>query len=329
MRLKHRLLPLLALFSFLSVGRADDVSLRKQPQTSVGFRPVAQNAVHRLSVRNPFPGRSGQLTPATLVNFDVGRLMSLEPEYESVPVGSTSATFVVPSAGNCPFALSLAGTGPGSSLGWTFNQTSGTVNGTSSSSWFSCGSTVTIGSGRQRNGGSPSEIFAAIAFANRIADRANIVEGRSHGPPPERYSCFISFSSADEPLARKLVVHLREHGVRCWFAPDDLRIGESIRRSISKAIREHDRMLVLMSKNSVRSKWVESEVEIGFAEERRRGTDVLFPVRLDDEISTNEDGWASDVQLKKVGDLTDWADDARYEAGFARILADLVKCKKA
>jgi len=32
------------------------------------------------------------------------------------------------------------------------------------------------------------------------------------------YSCFISYSSEDDPLARRLHADLQDKGVRCWFA---------------------------------------------------------------------------------------------------------------
>jgi hypothetical protein len=67
----------------------------------------------------------------------------------------------------------------------------------------------------------------------------------------EFYSCFISYSSADESFARKLHGDLQEHGVRCWFAPKDMRIGDGIRLSIDQAIMEFDKLLLVLSNKSV------------------------------------------------------------------------------
>lgn len=45
----------------------------------------------------------------------------------------------------------------------------------------------------------------------------------------EYESCFISYSSKEEALAAQLNGDLRNKGVRCWFAPTDLKIGAEIR----------------------------------------------------------------------------------------------------
>ena len=55
--------------------------------------------------------------------------------------------------------------------------------------------------------------------------------------PIEYYSCFISYSSKDEEFAKRLHAALRAAYVCCWFAPEDLRIGERFRRKIDEAIR--------------------------------------------------------------------------------------------
>ena len=49
------------------------------------------------------------------------------------------------------------------------------------------------------------------------------------------YSCFISYSSKDEALAKRLYANLQSNHVRCWFAPEDLKIGDRIRTGIDEA----------------------------------------------------------------------------------------------
>src|SRR5438552_2096950 len=80
------------------------------------------------------------------------------------------------------------------------------------------------------------------------------------GKPIEYYSCFISYSSKDDAFARRLYADLQSHNVRCWFAPEDLKWGERIRTGIDEAIRMHDKLLLILSKHSVASGWVEREV---------------------------------------------------------------------
>ena len=46
------------------------------------------------------------------------------------------------------------------------------------------------------------------------------------GKPIDFYSCFISYSSQDDDFAQRLHADLQHQGVRCWFAPEDLKIGD-------------------------------------------------------------------------------------------------------
>src|SRR5690349_19412779 len=42
--------------------------------------------------------------------------------------------------------------------------------------------------------------------------------------PIQFYSCFISYASKDQEFAERLHADLQSKGVRCWFAPEDLKI---------------------------------------------------------------------------------------------------------
>jgi hypothetical protein len=95
------------------------------------------------------------------------------------------------------------------------------------------------------------------------------------------YSCFISYSAKDDDFAKRLHADLQNKGVRCWFAPHDMRIGDKILDTIDAAIRLREKVLLILSKDSIASDWVEIEVKKAYAEERTRGRTVLFPIRLD------------------------------------------------
>src|SRR6185436_5247000 len=102
---------------------------------------------------------------------------------------------------------------------------------------------------------------------------------------------------------------LQNHGVRCWFAPEDLKIGDKIRSRIDEVIRIHDKVILIISQNSVSSQWVEQEVETAIEQERREKRTVLFPIRLDDAIMNVQSGWpASIVRTRYIGDFSDWKD---------------------
>jgi hypothetical protein len=143
-------------------------------------------------------------------------------------------------------------------------------------------------------------------------------------PLTEYYSCFISYSSKDEAFAQRLHTDLQQKGVRCWFAPEDMKIGDKIRPRIDESIRIHDKLLLVLSKNSINSTWVEKEVETAFEEENKRKQTVLFPVRLDKAVMDTDQAWAADIRrTRHIGDFSWWKDHDAYQQAFERLLRDL------
>jgi hypothetical protein len=142
--------------------------------------------------------------------------------------------------------------------------------------------------------------------------------------PIQFYSCFISYSSKDHPFAERLHADLQSKGVRCWFAPEDLKIGAEIRIGIDESIRVHDKLLLVLSDTSVKSQWVQQEVETALAKEREQGRTVLFPIRLDDTVMQVSTGWPAYLKnTRNIGDFTRWKDHDSYQKAFERLLHDL------
>ncbi len=142
--------------------------------------------------------------------------------------------------------------------------------------------------------------------------------------PIEFYSCFISYSTRDDEFVERLYADLQARGVRCWFAPEDLKIGERFRQRIDDAIRLHDKLLIVLSENSVRSAWVRDEVESCLEREHRENRTVLFPIRLDDDVMVTTEAWAASIRRQRhIGDFHDWKDHDAYQSGFKRLLRDL------
>ncbi len=148
--------------------------------------------------------------------------------------------------------------------------------------------------------------------------------GALKGDPIQFYSCFISYSSKDNAFARRLHADLQNNGVRCWFAPEHMKIGDKIRPAIHDAIRLYDKLLLILSKDSVHSQWVEDEVERALEKERRDGSTVLFPIRLDDSVMEIDRGWPVTLRNSRhIGDFRHWKDHESYQAAFDRLLRDL------
>ena len=145
-----------------------------------------------------------------------------------------------------------------------------------------------------------------------------------HGDAIQYYSCFISYSSTSQDFAERLYADLQNKGVRCWFAPEDMKIGAKIRHAIDSAIRLRDKLLVILSETSVNSQWVETEVETAMEEERERGEPVLFPVRIDDAVMETKAPWARMLRRERnIGNFTGWKNHDSYQRAFERLLRDL------
>ena len=142
--------------------------------------------------------------------------------------------------------------------------------------------------------------------------------------PIEFYSCFLSYSSANEDFAKRLYADLHREGVRCWFAPIDMKIGDKIRSRIDEAIHLQDKLLLLLSEHSIQSSWVEDEVEAALEKEQRQQREVLFPVRLDGSVMQTSQAWAAKLRrTRHIGDFTHWTDPQAYQRAFERLLRDL------
>ena len=98
--------------------------------------------------------------------------------------------------------------------------------------------------------------------------------------PIQFYSCFISYSTKDQVFADQLYGDLYNQGVRCWFAPHNIQGGKKIHEQIDQAIRVYDRLLVILSEDSMKSNWVETEIAHARQRELKEGKRVLFPISL-------------------------------------------------
>jgi uncharacterized protein YjbI with pentapeptide repeats len=147
--------------------------------------------------------------------------------------------------------------------------------------------------------------------------------------PIEFYSCFISYSSKNQDFAERLYADLQNNGVRCWFAPEDLKIGDKTRDTIDESIHSHDKLLLVFSEYSVGSNWVEHEVEAALEREQIENRLILFPIRLDDTVMETKKAWAANIRrIRNIGDFRNWKNHDDYQKGFARVLRDLKQSEK-
>ena len=164
------------------------------------------------------------------------------------------------------------------------------------------------------------------------------------------YSCFISYSTKDQEFADRLHADLQAKGVRCWFAPHDIRGGRKIHEQIDEAIRLHDKLLLILSEDSMASDWVQTEIAKARKREAQEKRQMLFPVALvpydrppgeaQERRSAETPGpvtiaeWecfdadrgkdsAREIREYFIPDFSNWKDHDSYQKAFQRLVSDL------
>jgi TIR domain len=124
----------------------------------------------------------------------------------------------------------------------------------------------------------------------------------------------MAYSTHDQEVAEQLHADLQAEGVRCWFAPHDIKEGRKIHEQIDEAIRLNDRLLLILSEHSMSSEWVNTEV----AKARKR--EVKEGKRFDGEHG--ERFSAGDTRVLHP-DFSNWKDHNSYQTAFQRLVTDL------
>jgi uncharacterized protein YjbI with pentapeptide repeats len=148
----------------------------------------------------------------------------------------------------------------------------------------------------------------------------------------EFYSCFISYSHKDEEFARKLYFRMRDANLSVWYAPEEIKGGQKIHEQVFGAIRSYDKLLLVLSEESLQSEWVTTEIRRARRVEREENRRKLFPIRLVGlEVLRNWESFDADsgkdlaVEVREyfIPDFSDWKNRNAFEAAFERLLSDL------
>jgi hypothetical protein len=107
--------------------------------------------------------------------------------------------------------------------------------------------------------------------------------GDSGRPAPgvPKHDAFVSYSTADKPVADAIVSRLEQAGIRCWIAPRDVIPGMVWAEAIIEAIDTSRLMVVVLSGAANQSRQVIREVERAVA----HGV-VVIPFRIESILPT-------------------------------------------
>lgn len=181
-------------------------------------------------------------------------------------------------------------------------------------------SSIGIDTIMRSNGKIPESFLRETGISETIIQNMALLteKGLSH------QSCFISHSSKDLEFAEKLYSDLQNKGVRCWFASEDLKIGDKTWDSIYHYIRMRDKVLLILSENSISSEWLENEVNAALSEENKRKKPILFPIRVDAAILASDQAWAEYInKTRNVCNFSNWKDHDAYHQALDKLLDDI------
>jgi uncharacterized protein YjbI with pentapeptide repeats len=140
------------------------------------------------------------------------------------------------------------------------------------------------------------------------------------GRPIQISNVFISYSRLDEAFIDKLAIALDNNGIRFWLDKNDATVGR-LEKQIDRAIRLYPTVLLVLSKNSVKSDWVEHEVRLGRELEKQTNRDVLCPIALDDSWKSCK--WPARIRQQimeyNIVDFSMWDKEGSFDSLFEKL----------
>ncbi|MBD3338626.1 MAG: TIR domain-containing protein, partial [Candidatus Lokiarchaeota archaeon] len=93
---------------------------------------------------------------------------------------------------------------------------------------------------------------------------------------------FLSHSSKDKNFVEELANKLTNEGYSVWYDDWEIKIGDSIVKKINEGISESNFLIIVFSKNSVNSKWVQEELNAATFKNVESIGAFLLPILIDE-----------------------------------------------
>jgi uncharacterized protein YjbI with pentapeptide repeats len=137
-------------------------------------------------------------------------------------------------------------------------------------------------------------------------------------------TCFLSYSSTDRVFASHLYDSLGKAGVRVFWDQFDVIPGEYLDDQIVQAIREHDRLIIVLSPASMASSWVKREIELAWYHKRESLILVrLCPIEEIRAWTAAHETLPDLATLFPVLDLSGWTEPDEFTRALTLILKTL------
>ena len=108
-------------------------------------------------------------------------------------------------------------------------------------------------------------------------------ESEHHLNIPPRNSIplvFISYSSKNVAMARRLATDLQSEQMDVWLDEKKILVGDSIHQKIEEGISNCDYLILLVSQESMQSNWVQDEINVARMREKNQRQTILLPTIL-------------------------------------------------
>src|SRR5688572_4625470 len=94
---------------------------------------------------------------------------------------------------------------------------------------------------------------------------------------------FLSYSSKDKFIARRLAESLRSRGLFVWIDEGQLGPGDSLSTALANALERIDVFVIIITENSIASNWVKYELNLALSHMIERRIKVA-PLLFDDSV---------------------------------------------
>ncbi len=121
---------------------------------------------------------------------------------------------------------------------------------------------------------------------------------------------FVSYSKKDAPFAFKLAAELEAAGYRIWI-DREIGGGQQWRRTIEQNLKDSSGMIVVVTNNSVQSRWVQHESSVAIGLDK-----FVVPLLIEDISPMDRFVWMDEIQFIDFTKLS-------YEDGFEELLKSL------
>lgn len=119
---------------------------------------------------------------------------------------------------------------------------------------------------------------------------------------------FISHSSENRAITKKVAETLRAHNIPVWYSDTNIKGAQQWHDEIGRALRRCDWFVLLLSQDSVSSKWV--RMELGYALNHSQYDEKILPVILED-CDYESLSWT--LGFFQMGDLSNGEDEGYTE----------------